>query len=124
MARVEGSTVIDESLFFTWPTAFGALLGYALHVVLSWGEWRKLGADRALGFGAFLLGDPPAQISGVLSVLITYFSLPALGQLDWVQNLIGFELKLNFLSAVAVAFVSQAVAVKLRNISRKINGDG
>lgn len=114
---------MNEELFFTWPTAIGAFLGYALHVVLSWGEWRKIGGNSKLGFREFVVGDPPAQLAGVLSVVITYLSLPLLGQLDWVKGAVGFELKLNFLSAVAVAFVSQAIAVKLRNISRKINGD-
>jgi hypothetical protein len=114
----------EESLFFSWPTAFGAFLGYALHVVLSWGEWRKLGGNKALGFREFLLGDPPAQIAGLLSVLIVYFSLPAIGQIESVKSAIGFELHLNFLSATVVAFVSQAIAVKLRNIARKIDGDG
>lgn len=111
----------DEALFFTWPTALGAFLGYTLHVVLSWGEWRKLSANKALGFREFVLGDPPAQIAGVLSVLITYFSLPLLGELQWVRSTIGFELKPNFLSATAVSFVAQSIAVKLRNIARKID---
>lgn len=113
----------DDTLFFTGPTALGAVLGYLLHVTLSWGEWRKLTGNKALGFREFVTGDPPAQIAGVLSVVITYFSLPLLGQLDWVESAIGFKLSLNFLSAAAVAFVSQAIAVKLRNISRKINGE-
>jgi hypothetical protein len=112
----------DDSLFFTGPTALGALLGYLLHVTLSWGEWRKLGGNAQLGFREFLLGDPPAQIAGVLSVIITYFSLPLLAQVEWVRAAIGFELNPNFLSATAVSFVSQAIAVKLRNISRKIDG--
>ena len=112
-----------EALFFSWPTAVGALLGYALHCVLSWGEWRKLSGNKALGFREFVFGDPPAQIAGVLSVIIVYLSLPALGQVEWIRQAVGFELHLNFLTAVVVAFMSQAVAVKLRNMSRKIDGD-
>ena len=115
--------MIDETLFFTWPTALGAFLGYALHVVLSWGEWRKLSANKMLGFREFLLGDPPAQLSGLLSVAITYFSLPLLVEIDWLKSAINFDLKPNILSAFAVAFLSQSIAVKFRNIARKIDGD-
>lgn len=113
---------MNDGLFFTWPSALGAALGYILHLTLSWGEWRKISGNK-LGFREFAVNDPPAQIAGLLSVIITYLSLPALGEVEWVKNAVGFQLAPNFLSSVAVAFVSQSIAVKLRNISRKINGD-
>jgi hypothetical protein len=113
----------DESLFFTWPTALGAFLGYAFHVTLSWKEWAKLAGSKTLGFREFFVSDIPGQISGVLSVLITYFSLPLLSEIEWVKSTLNFDLQANFLSASAVAFLSQSIAVKFRNIARKIDGD-
>jgi hypothetical protein len=113
----------EEALFFTWPTALGAFLGYAFHVTLSWKEWAKLAGSKTLGFREFFVSDIPGQISGVLSVLITYFSLPLLGEIEWVKSTLNFDLQPNFLSASAVAFLSQSIAVKFRNIARKIDGD-
>jgi hypothetical protein len=112
---------MNDGLFFTAPSALGAVLGYLLHLTLSWGEWRKISGNK-LGFREFAMNDPPSQIAGILSVIITYLSLPALGEIEWVKAAIGFNLTPNFFSAVIIAFVAQAVAVKLRNISRKING--
>lgn len=112
-----------ETLFFTGPSALGALLGYALHLVMSWKEWAKLSTNKTLGFREFIIGDIPGQIIGLLSVITFYLGLPALGEVQWIKDAVGMNLKPNFLSAVFIAFAAQGLAVKLWNILRKINGD-
>lgn len=112
-----------EDLMWSFSSALGAFLGYALHVVMSWGEWRKIGGNKSLGLLDFLRGDPPGQISGIITVLIVYFSLPVLHTWQGVSSAIGFAPGLNFLSAAITAFASQGIGVKLRNIARKLNGD-
>ena len=112
-----------EDLMWSFSSALGALLGYALHIVMSWGEWRKLSHNKTLGFVDFMKGDPPGQIAGLITVLIVYFSLPMLHSWQSVSSAIGFAPGVNFLSAAITAFASQGIGVKLRNIARKLNGD-
>lgn len=112
-----------EDLAWSFSSFLGAILGYSLHIVLSWGEWRKLTANKALGLREFIAGDPPGQLAGLITVIIVYFSLSAIGQWKWLVDVLGFVPKVNFFSAAVTAFASQGIGVKLRNVLRRLNGD-
>lgn len=114
---------IEDPLVWSIGSALGAALGLSLHVVMSWGEWRKIGPNSKLGFRDFVLSDVPAHLTGLIVTLIVYFSLPVMAQLDWIEQAIGFMPQVNFLSAAVTAFTSHGIAIKLRNIARRLNGD-
>ena len=115
---------IGGELTYTWGSAIGAILGYLLHITMSWGEWKKLSEHQSLTFNKFLFGDLPSFWSALLTNIILYFSLPQLTQLSSVVALVGFEPKMNFFSAAILAIASNAVSIKLRNIGRKLSDDG
>lgn len=111
-----------DGLIWSPATLLGAILGYVLHWVMSWGEWRKVSGNAKLPFWAFFVNDPPALVVGAISTLILYLSLPLLGQWSWLTDLIGFKPEVNFPSAAVTGYFSNSVAIKFRNISRKIDG--
>jgi hypothetical protein len=112
-----------DQLVYSFSSALGAILGYLLHIGFSWAEWRKLGTNSKLTLREFVVSDPPALMIGIISTAIVYFSLPLLGSWSWLVDMIGFVPGVNFFSAAITAYFSNSVAVKLRNISRKLNGD-
>lgn len=111
-----------DGLIWSWPSAFGAVLGYLLHWLMSWSEWRKVSGHEKMRLRDFLNSDPPGVLIGLVSTIIVYFSLPLLGQLTWIKELIGFTPGINFFSAAITAYCSNSIAIKLRNISRKFDG--
>lgn len=115
---------VSESLDWSYLSILGALLGYVLHLMMSWKEWAKISKQADLTFLGFIRNDPPSQITGVILVIFVYCSLSALSQFDWIKNMIGFTPKVDFFSAFITAFASQGIGVKLANISRKFSSDG
>lgn len=114
---------VSESFDWSYMSVFGAVLGYLLHLMLSWKEWAKISKQTDLTFWCFIRNDPATQIAGAILVVFVYCSLTALSQLDWMQQALGFVPKVNFFSAFMTAFTSQGVGVKLANIARKFNTD-
>ena len=112
-----------EDLVYSFGSILGAILGYLLHLLMSWSEWRKIGGNSKLAFRDFVMADPPGLYIGIIATAIVYFSLPLVGQWKWLEETIGFVPGVNFFSAAVTAYFSNSVAVKLRNIARKINGE-
>ena len=119
---------VSEQLDWSYMSLFGAFLGYALHVSMSWQEWRKVSKQPTLTLRTFLTDDPPSQITGVILVVVLYCSLTTIAQWEWakttLQGLIGFSPKVDFFGAFMTAFTSQGFGVKLVNILKKINSAG
>lgn len=113
-----------DTLLWSGPSAFGACLGYLLHWLMSWSEWRKVGGHAKLRLWDFLSADPPGAYIGLVSTVIVYFSLPMVDQWPWLVERLGFVPKVNFFSAAVTAYCSNSIAIKLRNMSRRIEGDG
>lgn len=110
---------VSESLSWSYLSLFGAALGYALHVVMSWGEWRKVGNRPDMSLLAFLINDPPTQITGVIVVVFIYCSLSVASQIEVLKLLIGFQPKVDFFSAFVTALASQSIGVKMANMLKK-----
>lgn len=115
---------VSESFDWSYMSILGAILGYLLHLMLSWKEWAKISKQTDLTFMCFLRNDLASQIIGIILVVVVYCSLTALSQLDWLQQAVGFVPKVNFFGAFMTAFTSQGVGIKLVNISRKFSSDG
>lgn len=113
-------THMPENMEWSYSSIAGTLIGYALHLVLSWGEWRKLSKNANLSFWAFIKADPPGQIAGLLLVVLVYCSLTALANWQGVQAIFGFIPGVNFFSGAVTAFTSQGIGVKLMNIAKRI----
>jgi len=109
-----------EDLVYSFGSAFGAVLGYLLHWLMSWSEWRKISANKLLPLREFINSDPPGAWIGLVATAIVYFSLPLVGEWKWLVDAIGFTPGVNFFSAAVTAYFSNSVAVKLRNMSRKL----
>lgn len=106
-------TRAPEDLMWSYSTLFGGFLGLALHVVFSWGEWRKLTGVQTSLF-SYLYDDLPGFFSAWLLATIAYFGLPVLGQISFVQSWLGFTLGMNFLSAVAATYIASSLGYKIR----------
>lgn len=113
---------VSESLDWSYMSILGALLGYVLHVLMSWAEWRKLSKQPDLTLRGFLLDDLPNQVIGLVCVVVIYLSLSVLSQWDVMKDSIGFVPKVDFLSAFMTAFASQGIILKLLNAVKKISG--
>jgi magnesium-transporting ATPase (P-type) len=113
----------DSGLMWSWSSLVGAVLGFALWLAMTFYEWRKLTGNTQLPFRQFLYNDQPAIVIAVLSSVILYFAIPSLGTWAFITNSMGFTPKLDFVSAVAVSYLSSSITVKLRNISRKISDE-
>lgn len=111
---------VSESLDWSVMSIIGALLGYILHVTMSWGEWRKLSKQPDLTLRAFLLSDVPGQVRAFICVVFVYCSLSVLSQWDVMKDTVGFVPKVDFFSAFVTAFASQGIALKLFNMVKKI----
>jgi hypothetical protein len=114
----------DDQLVWSVASAIGAFLGYLLHWLVSWGEWRKISGHEKLRLADFINSDPPGFWIGLVTTVIIYLSLPELGEFAWVKDMLGFVPSVNFFSAAVTAYCCNSVAIKLRNISRKIDGSG
>jgi hypothetical protein len=113
---------VSEQLDWSYMSIMGAVLGFVLHLMMSWKEWVKVSKQPDLTFWCFYRNDPPTQITGIILVLFTYCSLSAMSQLEWIKALMGFSPKVDFFSAFMTAFASQGFGVKLANMLKKING--
>jgi len=114
---------VSEQLDWSFLSIFGCILGYLLHLTMSWKEWTKVSKQPGLTFLTFIFNDTPTQITGLILVIFTYCSLSAMSQLQWMKDLLGFTPKVDFFSAFMTAFASQSIGVKLANMLKKINGD-
>lgn len=112
---------VSEQLDWSYLSLLGAVLGYILHMMMSWKEWAKLSKQTDLTFACFIRDDVPTQISGLILVIFVYLSLSAMSQFEWIRGAIGFVPQVNFFSAFVTAFASQGIGVKLANIVKKIN---
>jgi len=113
---------VSESLDWSYTSILGAILGYILHVMMSWKEWRKLAGKPCLTLRAFLADDIPGQVTGFLCVVFVYGSLSALSQWDGMKQMVGFVPKVDFFSAAVTAFTAQGICIKLMNMLRKVTG--
>jgi hypothetical protein len=113
---------VSEQFDWSYLSIVGTLLGYALHIMLSTAEWKKLSKQPNLTVWSFITNDPPTQVAGLILVIFTYLSLSAMSQLAWITATIGFTPKVDFFSAFMTAFASQGIGVKLANMLKKING--
>jgi hypothetical protein len=107
-------TRAPEDLMWSVGTAIGALLGLALHVVMSWGEWRKISGDKPR-LWQYIYEDTPGFLTAVIFALIAYFGLPVLGSIPSVQGFFGFTLGMNFLSACAASYIASSLGYKIRS---------
>ena len=113
---------VSEALDWSYTSIFGAVLGYLLHLTLSWGEWRKLSKQPDLSLRCFFLNDIASQVAGIILVIVVYCSLSALSQWDGIKAMIGFTPHVDFLGGFMTAFSSQGIGVKFLNIARKVSG--
>lgn len=113
---------VTESLDWSYMSIFGAMLGYLLHIVMSWGEWRKISKQPDMTVKGFMQADPATQITGLILVIFVYCSLSVLSQLDFMKDMLGFTPKVDFFGAFVTAFTSQGIGVKLANMLKKISG--
>lgn len=113
---------VSESLDWSYMSILGALLGYILHVLMSWAEWRKLSKQPDLTIRGFLLDDLPNQIIGLVCVVVIYLSLSVLSQWDGMKDTLGFTPRVDFFGAFMTAFASQGIVVKVLNAVKKISG--
>lgn len=111
---------VTEALSWSYTSIFGAVLGYLLHLTMSWSEWRKISKQPDLSLKSFFLGDPASQAIGIILVVATYCSLSALSQFD-VKDIIGFTPHVDFIGALMTAFSSQGIGIKAANILRKVS---
>lgn len=108
--------VSDQPLVFSWPSLLGMVIGFLLHWLTSWREWQKIGSNGKLPLLNFIKQDPLGGIIGLLTTVFLYFSLPVMGQVQWVQQALGYAPQLNFFSAGVTAWFSNSIAVKFTNI--------
>lgn len=114
---------VSESLDWSYMSILGAMLGYVLHVLSSWREWRKLSKQPDLTLRGFILDDLPNQSIGLVCVVVVYLSLSALSQWDSaIKDMLGFTPRVDFFSAFMTAFASQGIVLKLLNAVKKISG--
>lgn len=113
---------MSESIAWSYLSIFGAVLGYSLYVVMSWGVWRKTAPATARSIFDFFADDPPRQIAGVITVVFIYCSLSIASQVDVIKTVIGFTPKVDFFSAFVTAYASQSIGVKMGNMLKKISG--
>jgi hypothetical protein len=109
-----------DTLEWSYASLFGAFIGYSLHWLMSWSEWRRLRGHNHMTLVEFLYADPPGFLIGLVATIFVYFSLPLVGEWPWIVERIGFVPKVNFFSAAVTAYFSNSIAIKLRNMSRKI----
>lgn len=114
-------THVAEQLSWSFMSVFGAILGYLLHLMMSWKEWAKVSKQPGMSFGAFMINDPASQITGIILVIFVYCSLSAFAQWDVAKDMLGFYPKVDFFGAFMTAFASQGFGVKLANIMKKLN---
>jgi hypothetical protein len=113
---------VSEQFDWSYMSIFGCLLGYLLHVSMSYSEWKKISKQPDLTFRCFILNDTSSQVTGIILVIFVYCSLSAMSQLQWIKDMLGFTPKVDFFSAFMTAFASQGFGVKLANMLKKING--
>lgn len=113
---------VSESLDWSYMSIFGAVLGWVLHVLMSWAEWRKLSKQPDLTLRGFLIDDLVNQVIGFVCVVVVYCSLSVLSQWDVMKDAVGFTPKVDFFSAFMTAFASQGIILKLLNALKKIAG--
>jgi hypothetical protein len=115
--------IADDVLFWSIGSAFGALMGFVLWLVMTWCEWRKIGGNSKLSLREFVAQDASSIILAFVASVVLYFAIPSLGTWEALASLIGFKLSLNYISALVVAYCSSSIAMKIRNISRRISDD-
>lgn len=115
--------IADDVLFWSVGSAIGALMGFFLWFVLSWTEWRKIGGNAKLSLKDFATQDLPSIILAIVSTCVLYFAIPSLGTWKALTDVIGFTPTLNYISALVMSYCGSSIAMKLRNISRRI-GEG
>lgn len=100
----------------TYPVAltiFSALLGFAIHVAMSWGEWRKI-AHKDCTLSQYVREDQPGFITACLLSAASYIVLPELGQIAFLRDYIGFTPTVTPMSALVSSFVSSTVGYQVR----------
>lgn len=115
--------IADDVLFWSVGSSIGALMGFALWFVLSWTEWRKISGNAKLSLRDFATQDMPSITLAVVSTVVLYFAIPSLGTWKWLTDTIGFIPTLNYISALVVSYCGSSIAMKIRNISRRISDD-
>jgi hypothetical protein len=113
----------DGGLVWSTASLAGAALGFLLWITMTFYEWRKIGGNRTLSFRCFIADDTPSIVIAIISTLMLYFGIPSMGTWKALTDVIGFVPKLDFISAAATGYLSSSIAMKLRNIARKLNGD-
>lgn len=100
----------------TYPASlciFAALLGLAIHVAMSWGEWRKLThVDCTLV--QYVKEDQPGFAAACLLAMASYIVLPELAQIEFLRTYIGFTPHVTPMSALVSSFVSSTVGYQIR----------
>lgn len=112
---------VSEQLDWSYMSIFGALLGYLLHITMSYGEWKKISKQPDLSFRGFMSNDPASQATGLILVIFVYCSLSVASQWGVAKDMLGFTPKVDFFGAFMSAFTSQGFGVKLVNILKKLN---
>lgn len=100
----------------TYPivyTIFSALLGFAIHVAMSWGEWRKL-VHLNCTLREYITEDKPGFITACLLSAAAYIMLPELGKIAILQSYLGFTPTVTPMSALVSSFVASTVGYQLR----------
>jgi hypothetical protein len=96
-----------------WLTLFSSVLGLALHLVMSWGEWRKIG-HPGCSLRAYIVDDQPGFIAACLLSAASYIILPELGTIAFLQTYLGFTPSVTPMSALVSSFVSSTVGYQIR----------
>jgi hypothetical protein len=101
----------------TYPvvyTILSALLGLAIHVAMSWGEWRKL-VHVNCTLLEYVREDKPGFLTACLLSVASYIVLPELGKIAFLQTYLGFTPAVTPMSALVSSFVSSTVGYQVRS---------
>jgi hypothetical protein len=115
---------VSEQFDWSFMSVFGCLLGYLLHITMSYGEWKKISKQPDLTFRCFVTNDLSSQLTGLILVIFVYCSLSVLSQLDFLKAMFGFTPKVDFFGAFMTAFASQGIGIKLANMLKNMNSSG
>lgn len=89
-------------------------LGFLIHVLTRWGEFRKTGA--AVGLVEYLRLDVPGWAVAVLSTVAAYLILPEAGAL------LGASITLSPLGALTAGYMGSSLGAKLPALFGRTGG--
>ena len=96
-----------------WLCVLSSVLGLAVHITMSWHEWRKLVHPNCT-LKQYITEDQAGFATACLLSLASYIVLPELGKIGFLQSYVGFLPEVTPMSAFLASFVSSTVGYQLR----------